>query len=109
MLQACTSLYLTQRNLAIETSRLRVTTIGAVGAPLEINQAFEGLQKIHSNPDVYVIENFLDLQACDDMIARAKEKTLDPSPVAYAGWTTDSKELLSFAARGKTYRFIVCK
>jgi hypothetical protein len=78
-----------------------MTTPGAVGAPLEINQSFEGLQKIHHNPDVYVIQNFLDLEACEDMIACAKEKSLGPSPVAYAGWTSDAKDLLSLAARGK--------
>ena len=68
--------------------------------PLNINEDFCGLHRINKEPDVYIIENFLDKEACFDMIINAKEKKLQASPVAYAGWTTDSKELLSLAAKG---------
>lgn len=72
----------------------------AVGPPISINKDFLGLRKVHSEPDVYVIENFLDKSSCADMIEQAKEKKLGQSPVVYAGWTTDINELLEFAAKG---------
>ena len=71
-----------------------------LGPPLPINDDFEGLKKIHQDPDVYIIENFLDEESCADIIDKAKKKKLEQSPVAYAGWTTDVKDLLSLAAKG---------
>ena len=76
----------------------RMTSI--IGPPIPINEKFQGLIKVHSNPDVYVIENFLDNASCKNMIECAKLKRLEQSPVAYAGWTTDFKELLTLAAKG---------
>ena len=76
----------------------QMTTL--IGPPLPINEKFQGLKKVHSNPDVYVIENFLDTSSCKNMIECAKLKRLEQSPVAYAGWTTDFKELLTLAAKG---------
>jgi 2OG-Fe(II) oxygenase superfamily len=72
----------------------------SLGPPLPIDESFGGLKKVHHDPDVYIIENFLDEAACTDMIECAQEKKLELSPVAYAGWTTDVKELLSLAAKG---------
>jgi hypothetical protein len=78
-----------------------------LGQPLEINLDYSGLQRIHRDPDVYIIEKFLDSSSCADMITSAKEKKLDPSPVAYAGWTSDAKELLSLAAKGPVAWFSI--
>jgi len=72
----------------------------SVGPRIAIRDDFEGLQRIHSNPDIYVIENFLDLKSCQDLIDQATEKGLDQSPVAYAGWTQDVKDLAELAAKG---------
>ena len=74
--------------------------LSPVGNPLPINEAFPGLQRVHANPDVYVIHDFLPAAACKDIIDRAKKKSLSLSPVAYAGWTGDVKELLGLAAKG---------
>jgi len=71
-----------------------------VGPPMPINNAFPGLERVHASPDVYVIHNFLPATACKDMIARAQQKSLSLSPVAYAGWTGDVKELTGLAAKG---------
>ena len=71
-----------------------------VGQPMPINTDFPGLKKVHYDPDIYIIEDFLDEASCSDMIERAKIKRLERSPVAYAGWTTDVKELLALAAKG---------
>ena len=77
------------------------TAVGTtMGPPLSINEQFAGLQKIYNDPDVYIIENFLDEASCYDMMKQAKEKKLQQSPVAYAGWTTDVKDLLALAAKG---------
>jgi len=38
------------------------------GSPIPINTAFHGLRKVHVEPDVYIIENFLDTAACENMI-----------------------------------------
>ena len=86
------------RRLTLSAVNEEVETI--LGPPLPINSAFDGLNKVHSNPDVYVIENFLDEASCFSMINAAKEKNMQQSPVAYAGWTTDVKDLLSLAAKG---------
>jgi hypothetical protein len=58
------------------------------------------LQRIHLNPDIYVIENFLDHEACQDLMKRAGEKKLEQSPVAYAGWTEDFRDLVDLASKG---------
>lgn len=71
-----------------------------IGPHLPINEDFPGLQRVHYNPDIYVIENFLDPKSCDDMMARAGEKNMGQSPVAYAGWTSDFKDLFELAAKG---------
>ena len=76
------------------------TTTSLVGPPLSINKKFVGLQKIYNDPDVYIIEKFLDEASCCDMIEKSQEKKLQLSPVAYAGLTTDVKDLLALAAKG---------
>ncbi|KAG7351014.1 ribosomal large subunit pseudouridine synthase B [Nitzschia inconspicua] len=71
-----------------------------LGPRLPINDNFPGLEKIHSNPDIFVIRNFLSPRDCQDLIDRATEKKLERSPVAYAGWTEDFKDLVELAAKG---------
>jgi len=71
----------------------------SVGARIPIDEAFPGMRQVHADPDVFVIENFLDSASCDDMVARAEPK-LRASPVAYAGWTQDFSELFELAAKG---------
>jgi hypothetical protein len=89
----------------IQTKQRQLTAIHStapaiVGPRIPIDEEYPGLQRIYSNPDVFVIENFMDDKACDDIISRAKEKSLERSPVAYAGWTDDFKDLVELAARG---------
>ncbi len=67
---------------------------------IPINKSYPGLQKVHTNPDIYIISNFLSPNACNDLITRAQTKGTERSPVAYAGWTTDIKDLLGLAASG---------
>ena len=67
---------------------------------MPINENYPGLKRVHSNPDVFVIDRFLDDPSCDDLIKRAREKGTSRSPVAYAGWTDDIKDLLGLAASG---------
>jgi hypothetical protein len=71
-----------------------------VGPRLGINEDYPGLQRIHSNPDIFVIHDFLDAKSCNDIIEKAKDKSLERSPVAYAGWTEDFKDLVELAAKG---------
>lgn len=73
----------------------------SVGQRIPIDESFPGAKRIHSSPDIFVLENFLDDDACEDIIARAKAKgDMAQSPVAYAGWTTDLKDLAELAAKG---------
>ena len=72
-----------------------------------INENYPGLKRVNSNPDVFVIEQFLDDASCDDLINKAKEKGTSRSPVAYAGWTEDIKELLGLAATGPVSWFSI--
>lgn len=62
---------------------------------------------MHTNPDVFIIENFLDDASCQDLIDRAKAKGTTRSPVAYAGWTDDVKDLLGLAASGPVTWFAI--
>jgi 2OG-Fe(II) oxygenase superfamily len=71
-----------------------------VGPRLAICEDFYGLQRIHANPDIFIIRDFLQPDACRDLMQRAQQKTLDPSPVAYAGWTDDVKDLVELAVKG---------
>jgi hypothetical protein len=71
-----------------------------VGPRVPINENFPGLKKIYSNPDIFVIENFLEDSYCKDLIDKASEKKLERSPVAYAGWTEDFKDLVELSSRG---------
>ena len=57
----------------------------AVGPRIPINENFPGLKRIYSDPDIFVIENFLEDSYCEDLIEKATEKKLERSPVAYAG------------------------
>ena len=76
------------------------TTRAVVGRRMRINENHPGLKLVHADPDVYVIERFLDPDACDDLMRRADEKGTIRSPVAYAGWTDDLKDLVGLAASG---------
>ena len=71
-----------------------------VGKRMVINESYAGLQQVHFDPDVYIIHNFLSDEACKDLIQKAEQKGTTRSPVAYAGWTTDFKDLLGLAATG---------
>jgi hypothetical protein len=82
------------------TSTTTYDSTTTIGPRLAINEDYPGLSKIHSNPDIFVIEQFLDDDHCQDLIDRALDKTLERSPVAYAGWTDDFKDLVELAAKG---------
>lgn len=71
-----------------------------VGKRMVINESYAGLQQVHFDPDIYIIHNFLSDEACKDLIQKAEQKGTTRSPVAYAGWTTDFKDLLGLAATG---------
>lgn len=68
---------------------------------LAINENFPGLKLVHAHPNIYIIENFLDASACDDLMEQARRKgDMAQSPVAYAGWTQDFVDLFELAAKG---------
>jgi len=72
----------------------------AVGPRISIDPNFPGLERVRSNPDIFVIRDFLDAESCSDIITKAREKTLERSPVAYGGWSDDFKDLVELAAKG---------
>jgi hypothetical protein len=68
---------------------------------LPVDRYFDGLRQLHASPDVYVIDDFLDDDACADIIARARAKgDMTQSPVVYAGWTNDVESWVSTTASG---------
>lgn len=81
-------------------STMETASTSVLGSRIPINENYPGLIMVHSNPDVFVIENFLDDASCDDLIVKAIGKGTSRSPVAYAGWTDDIKELIGLAASG---------
>ncbi|KAL7554189.1 hypothetical protein ACHAWF_017599 [Thalassiosira exigua] len=96
---------------SVQSKHLSASTMAAatslVGNRMPINEDYPGLKRVHSNPDVFVIESFLDDDSCDDLIDKAREKGTSRSPVAYAGWTDDIKELLGLAASGPVSWFAI--
>lgn len=82
------------------TTRLYSSAPTVVGPRIAINENYPGAKRIYSNPDIFVIEDFLDKKACQDIIEKAKDKNMERSPVAYAGWTEDFKDLVELAAKG---------
>ena len=86
-----------QLSAAVATSKPPQTI---AGKRIPINESYPGLKRVHTSPDVFIITNFLDDASCQDLIDRAKEKGTSRSPVAYAGWTDDVKDLLGLAASG---------
>jgi len=97
----------TQLNASTLQQTTATSSSTVVGKRMPINENYPGLQRIHSNPDVFVIENFLDSESCDDLINKAKDKGTQRSPVAYAGWTDDIKDLLGLAASGPVSWFAI--
>ena len=83
--------------------RVRARAAAPAAARVErisIDEGAAGLRQVHADPDVYLIDDFLTPAECDSLVAAARAKGLERSPVAYAGWTADAKELLSLAAGG---------
>jgi general stress protein YciG len=83
------------------TSTTTRSTSVVVGPRLAIDESYPGLKRVSSNPDIFVIENFLSSAACADIMQQAQAKgTLAQSPVAYAGWTQDFQDLTELAIKG---------
>jgi hypothetical protein len=74
---------------------------------IDIDENFKGIERIHSNPDIFIIHNFLEKHHCEDLIVKASEKKMKQSPVAYAGKMDDVKELLGLAAKGPVAWFSI--
>jgi hypothetical protein len=41
----------------------------------------DGLRQLHSSPDVFLIDGFLTPGECDSIVAAAKTRAMDQSPV----------------------------
>lgn len=83
------------------------TSSAGVGARLAIDENLNGVTKVNSNPDIFIIHKFLDEKYCAGLIENAQKKKLDQSPVAYAGKMDDIKELISLAAKGPVAWFSI--
>ena len=83
------------------------STASPVGQRIGIDENLSGVTKINSNPDIFIISDFLDKKYCADLINRAQDKKLEQSPVAYAGKMDDIKELLGLAAKGPVAWFSI--
>ena len=87
-----------QQSTTVVCSSVSATNIGP---RVEINDSFPNLNRIHSNPDVFVISDFLSVDACQDLMQKATDKgDMKTSPVAYAGWTRDFVDLMELATKG---------
>eukprot|EP00854_Cymbomonas_tetramitiformis_P003460 gene3460-4346_t len=67
---------------------------------IPVDISFPNLSQIHSSPDIFLIEDYLTAEQCEDMIKRAEAKGLEKSPVVYSGWTNDFFELFRLLAFG---------
>lgn len=43
-----------------------------------------GMRRLHTSPDVFLIDNLLTSEECDDIIERAKTKDMTLSPVSHS-------------------------
>lgn len=89
------------QNVQKRQSRLDLSaTLASVGERIAIDENLSGVKKINSNPDIFIIHDFLEKRHCAELIQKAQEKKMEQSPVAYAGKVDDIKELLGLAAKG---------
>ena len=65
-----------------------------------IDRFYTGLRQLHASPDVFIVDDFITPNQCDSIVAAAKTRAMDQSPVVYAGWTNDVSEVVNIAARG---------
>jgi hypothetical protein len=65
-----------------------------------IDRLYDGLRQLHASPDVFLVDDFLTSDECDDIVAAARARDMSQSPVVYAGWTNDVSEIVSTAASG---------
>ena len=65
-----------------------------------IDRFYTGLKQLHASPDVFIVDDFITPNQCDSIVAAAKTRAMDQSPVVYAGWTNDVSEVVNTAARG---------
>ena len=90
-----------RKNVRQPTELCSSTSATSIGPRVEINESFPNLNRIHSNPDVFVVSDFLSDEACKDLMRKATEKgDMKTSPVAYAGWTRDFVDLMELATKG---------
>lgn len=82
-------------------------TPAGVGERIAIDENQNGVTKINSNPDIFIIHDFLEREYCAGLIENAQDKKLDQSPVAYAGKMDDMKELMGLAAKGPVAWFAI--
>ena len=67
---------------------------------VDVDRFYDGLRQVHSSPDVYLVDDFLTPDECDSIVAAARTRDMDQSPVVYAGWTNDVGDIVNNAARG---------
>ena len=65
-----------------------------------IDRLCDGLRQLHASPDVFLVDDFLTTEECDDIVAAASSRDMSQSPVVYAGWTNDVGDIITTAARG---------
>ena len=58
------------------------------------------MRQLHSSPDVFLVDDFLTPDECDSIVAAARVRDMDQSPVVYAGWTNDVGDIVTNVARG---------
>ena len=54
-----------------------------------IDRFYTGLRQLHASPAVFIVDDFITPNQCDSIVAAAKTRAMDQSPVVYAGWTND--------------------
>lgn len=69
-------------------------------AHVPVDRFYDGLRQLHASPDVFLVDGFLTPDECDSIVAAARARDMDQSPVVYAGWTNDVGDLVTGAARG---------
>jgi hypothetical protein len=57
---------------------------------IDVDSSFPGVRQIHTSPDIFLVDGLLSGPECEEIVNAARDRGLELSPVAYAGWTEDA-------------------
>jgi hypothetical protein len=80
------------------------TSITTIANPMDdhvpIDRLYHGVRQLRQSPDVFLVDDFLSADECASIIAAAEKEDMTQSPVVYAGWSNDVRDIVTSVSRG---------